>query len=172
MLQRIRQENRAASAAAAAKRASKQQQQRCDLSRCSSGSAVAAANGNADGAVVGDHAQGAGHAAVAARALKSAARAVTVVAGAEDDSPRSTAQSDDSSHTGTSGNGGGGSPKKQQQQQQSNGGSYEEVLLEYEIEFVQVQVGLCDLQLLVQSIPVTLSSVQHRAFATAAVPPL
>lgn len=62
---------------------------------------------------------------------------MTVVAGADDESPRSV-HSDDGSRASVDSSG-SGSPRAQQQQ--SSGGK-EEVLLEYEIEFVQVQVSM------------------------------
>ncbi|WIA10179.1 hypothetical protein OEZ85_010383 [Tetradesmus obliquus] len=147
MLQRILQENRAAAEAAAAAagardRAGKQRRPRSagDLAACST-SSVGSDTAAADDYGAAAAAAGAGHAAVAVRAVKGPAaagpRAVTVVAGADDESPRSV-HSDDGSRASVDSSG-SGSPRAQQQQ--SSGGK-EEVLLEYEIEFVQVQVNL------------------------------
>lgn len=136
MLRRILQQNKDAAAAKAALLA---RQQSAGTSAARGASAALDSEGvENSGSISSPEAEsGAGHAAVAIRAVAGGAVSsktpVTVVAAVPDsDSPHSPGQSDTASRSSIEGT----SPR----QQQTSDGGLEEVLLEYEIEFVQVQV--------------------------------
>jgi hypothetical protein len=157
MLQRILKENAAAAAAAAAAAEHKGRSSRRRTKELPAGSAAGAASGGGQA--------GMGHAAVAARAVKAGG------AGSEDEhteSPRSGVQSDASQRTDESGASAGAAAGPRQTQQPGVPPA-EQQLLEYEIEFVQVQVGAWRVCVCVglACIPVLCRSQQARPAAAA-----
>eukprot|EP00878_Enallax_costatus_P029544 GHUV01032048.1.p1 GENE.GHUV01032048.1~~GHUV01032048.1.p1 ORF type:complete len:282 (-),score=132.12 GHUV01032048.1:885-1730(-) len=143
MLQRILRENEAAAAARAKLQAKRRTRSTGELSVSStnsrgSGTAAgeAAAAETVGTEVLAETSAGSGHAAAAARAVERTADASKLLAAAAAtgaESPHSTTQSG----TAARASGDGDSPR----QQQGAASAFEEVLLEYEIQFVQVQVG-------------------------------